>query len=169
MSREAVARFLDFTGGRTDDAWVEVALRQLDGATALYNRLGDRRVAWLADEVGMGKTYVALGVIALMRHLSPEGRVLVLVPSTRLQPKWRTEISTFTRSVVRVVDHRARTLQYAKKCPPSGAPPQTPRCPGRFGTPTNPTPLAPRREAAGRSRGRPRPVVGGGRTRGGMR
>lgn len=111
MSREAVARFLDFTGGRTDDAWVEVALRQLDGATALYNRLGDRRVAWLADEVGMGKTYVALGVIALMRHLSPEGRVLVLVPSTRLQPKWRTEISTFTRSVVRVVDHRARTLQ----------------------------------------------------------
>lgn len=111
VSKEAVGRFLDFTGGRAEHQWQEIARRQLDGTTALYNRLSERRVAWLADEVGMGKTYVALGVIALVRHLNPAARILILVPSTRLQPKWETEIGNFTRHVVRVVDHRARTLQ----------------------------------------------------------
>jgi hypothetical protein len=78
---------------------------------ALYNRLADRRLAWLADEVGMGKTYVALGVVALLRHQNPDARVLFIVPSGRLQVKWRKEIALFTRSCVTQIDHRARTFQ----------------------------------------------------------
>ena len=33
---------------------------QLHGAVAVYNMLATNGVAYLADEVGMGKTYVAL-------------------------------------------------------------------------------------------------------------
>ena len=44
---------------------------QLHGAVATYNMLARNRVAYLADEVGMGKTYVALGVAGLLRHVQP--------------------------------------------------------------------------------------------------
>ncbi len=35
---------------------------QLEGAVAIFNLLHREKVAYLADEVGMGKTYVALAV-----------------------------------------------------------------------------------------------------------
>jgi len=108
----AARDFLDFSGRRGDDShWARIAERQLEGAVALYNRLADRRVAWMADEVGMGKTYIALGVAALLRHQHPDARILFLIPSARLQSKWIRERLGFTESVVRQVDHRARTLQ----------------------------------------------------------
>ena len=54
------------------------AMEQLEGSVALYNILEQRNVAYLADEVGMGKTYVALGTLALFRHFNPAFRVLDL-------------------------------------------------------------------------------------------
>lgn len=107
---ESAGELLDFAGARPHDL-ASVAPGQLRGAVAVYNRLADRRLAWLSDEVGMGKTYVALGVIALLRHQNPGARILFIVPSGRLQSKWRKEIALFTRSCVRQVDHRARTFQ----------------------------------------------------------
>ena len=38
---------------------------QLHGAVAIYNMLARNRVGYIADEVGMGKTYVALGTMGL--------------------------------------------------------------------------------------------------------
>ena len=112
IGRDAARDFLDFSGARKSDPhWARIAERQLDGTVACFNRLADRRVVWLADEVGMGKTFVALGVAALLRHQHPRARILYLLPSSRLQPKWRKEIHRFTRSIVTEIDHRARTLQ----------------------------------------------------------
>jgi hypothetical protein len=112
IDEAAAAGLLDYQGVRPDDPnLAQVAPAQLRGAVATHNRLAERRVAWLADEVGMGKTYVALGVVALMRHRNPDARVLFLVPSGRLQEKWQKEIRLFTRSCVTRVDHRARTWQ----------------------------------------------------------
>jgi hypothetical protein len=64
----AARRVLDFSkrigpGQRADE--------QLEGAVAIHNILDQHGVAYLADEVGMGKTYVALGALALFRHLNP--------------------------------------------------------------------------------------------------
>ena len=47
------------------------ASSQLEGAVALHNILEREHVAYLADEVGLGKTYVALATMALYRHLDP--------------------------------------------------------------------------------------------------
>jgi hypothetical protein len=55
---ETAAAFLNF-GARIDSA--QRAEEQLRGAVAIHNLLCKQRVAYLADEVGMGKTYVALG------------------------------------------------------------------------------------------------------------
>ena len=55
---------------------------------------------YLADEVGLGKTYLALGIMSLFRHFSehPERHCdLVLVPKKNLQNKWQKEIHQFVR------------------------------------------------------------------------
>ena len=55
----------------------------------------------LADEVGMGKTYVALAVMA--RHIiSKNGKVLLVVPDNPiLSDKWLQEIQSFDETYVR--------------------------------------------------------------------
>jgi superfamily II DNA or RNA helicase len=100
------ARLLDF------DAVIgnpQHAREQLEGAVALHNILKRRRVAYLADEVGMGKTYVALGVVALLRHFQPDARVLFLAPRENIQRKWQKELRLFVKNNVRVADLRVRT------------------------------------------------------------
>lgn len=118
VSKDAASKLLRLDGAVGDDLppdmkahWRGVAEAQLRGAVALHNRLAERHLAWLADEVGMGKTFVALAVAALVRHQRPDARILFLLPTSRLQPKWQAELSRFTRSCVRFVDHRARTFQ----------------------------------------------------------
>jgi len=105
VDRSAAAQLLDFgrhigPGQRADE--------QLDGAVALYNTLVDHHVAYLADEVGMGKTYVALGVLALLRHYQPTARVLVITPRENIQEKWQGELRNVVQGNVRFADLRVR-------------------------------------------------------------
>lgn len=82
------------------------AEEQLRGAVAIHNILRKHRVAYLADEVGMGKTYVALGALALFRHFDPEFRVLIIAPRENIQKKWQKEFSNFAAHNVRFADMR---------------------------------------------------------------
>ncbi|MRG96869.1 helicase-related protein [Polyangium spumosum] len=68
-----------------------LAAEQLRGAVALHNILATQDFAYLADEVGMGKTYVALGVLCLLRFAHPDLRVLVIAPKKNIQEKWLKE------------------------------------------------------------------------------
>lgn len=86
------------------------AEEQLEGAVALHNILKRHRVAYLADEVGMGKTYVALGAMALFRHFNPRFRVLVLAPRENIQQKWMKELRNFVEHNVRFPDLRVRGI-----------------------------------------------------------
>lgn len=49
----------------------------------------------LADEVGMGKTYEALGVLAARLHERPDARSLILTPGPDLNTKWRKDLQAF--------------------------------------------------------------------------
>lgn len=105
IDRSAAEQLLDFArhigpGQRANE--------QLDGAVALYNTLVDHGVAYLADEVGMGKTYVALGVLALLRHFKPTARVLVIAPRENIQHKWQGELINVVRGNVRFADLRVK-------------------------------------------------------------
>jgi hypothetical protein len=106
---EAARRLLDF-GNRLGDSQVARAEEQLQGAVALHNILDRHEVAYLADEVGMGKTYVALGALALFRHFNPNFRALVIAPRQNIQSKWVKEFRNFVRYNVRVPDLRVRGL-----------------------------------------------------------
>lgn len=78
--------------------------QQLEGAVALHNKLAERGVAYLADEVGMGKTYIALGVVALMRRFNPSLRVLYLLPKNNVRDKWRKDYHSFVEYNYRPCD-----------------------------------------------------------------
>ena len=73
--------------------------------------LATNRVAYIADEVGLGKTYVALGVMALVRHFRPGARILVLAPKENIQKKWERDFGNFVRNNWRVIDNRVKSVQ----------------------------------------------------------
>ena len=84
------------------------AREQLEGAVAVHNLLERNGIAYLADEVGMGKTYVALGAMALFCHYQPDFRVLVIAPRENIQLKWTKELHNFIRNNVRFPDLRVK-------------------------------------------------------------
>lgn len=104
---KTAGKLLDF-GARIGEG--QRAEEQLEGAVAIHNLLQSRRVAYLADEVGMGKTYVALGALALFRHFQPDFRVLVIAPRSNIQAKWMKEFRNFVANNVRFADLRVKAL-----------------------------------------------------------
>ncbi len=110
VSPEFVDELIDFAP--TEDARkMGFADAQRDGTVALFNMLQRNKVAYLADEVGMGKTYVALGVMALVRHLDPHARIVVIAPRENIQRKWVKELKNFVRHNWRIVGNRVKSLQ----------------------------------------------------------
>lgn len=101
------AKLLDF-GARIGSG--QRAQEQLEGAVAIHNILEEHGVAYLADEVGMGKTYVALGALALFRHFRPDFRVMIIAPRENIQAKWIKELRNFVAHNVRFCDMRVKTL-----------------------------------------------------------
>lgn len=77
---------------------------QLQGIAGIYNILCSKRYAYLADEVGMGKTAQALGVASILLRLKPSARVLVVTPRRNLQVNWRKEFHKFVGTFYRQDD-----------------------------------------------------------------
>lgn len=80
----------------------EIAKRQFEVIVKAYNHLSqdNNNFIYIADEVGLGKTYVALGIASLLRRFCKEGRRpnykdVILVPKQNLQYKWVKEINNF--------------------------------------------------------------------------
>ncbi len=108
---QAAEQLLDFSRRLEPDASGQRRSReQLEGAVAIHNILNRHGVAYLADEVGMGKTYVALGAMALFRHFNPGFRVMIIAPRQNIQMKWINELRNFTQYNVKVNDLRVRAV-----------------------------------------------------------
>ncbi len=68
---------------------------QYKGVTALCRILQEHQCAYLADEVGMGKTYQALGVISMLLSEKEDAQILIISPNEAVQHNWVTEINNF--------------------------------------------------------------------------
>lgn len=104
----AAEQLLDFSA-RIEGGHV-AAREQLEGAVAIHNILEREQVAYLADEVGMGKTYVALGALALFRHFNPTCRALIIAPRENIQWKWIKDYRNFINYNVRYPDLRVKSI-----------------------------------------------------------
>ena len=68
--------------------------RQRREVQAILERLRHQPGVILADEVGMGKTFVALAVAYSVATRSPRGPVIVMVPANLID-KWEQDLATF--------------------------------------------------------------------------
>src|SRR5512137_2842078 len=93
VAPDYVRELIDFAG--RGGQMSRVAQLQLDGTVAAFNMLAMNRCAYVADEVGMGKTMIALGVMGLLRLQQPTARVIIIVPRENLQQKWEKELRVF--------------------------------------------------------------------------
>lgn len=91
-----------------DPADESMAAKQAEGVAALWNILDREGVALLADEVGMGKTFQALGVMSLLWKMKPDARILVMAPNRDICRHWVREYNTFLREHYRDRDHLVR-------------------------------------------------------------
>lgn len=72
-------------------------LRQEDTVLRALDLLDESPGIVLADEVGMGKTFEALGVIAARATEDPSRRFLIITPGPDLNRKWHGEFQRFGR------------------------------------------------------------------------
>ena len=101
---------IDFAGPGADRGKAFVR-QQREGTVAAFNMLARNGCAYLADEVGMGKTYIALGVMSLLRYVDPHARIVVIAPRANIQSKWVKELGNFVRHNWRVVGNRVKSPQ----------------------------------------------------------
>ena len=59
----------------------------------------------------MGKTYVALGVMSLLRWQDPHARIVVIAPRENIQHKWIKELHNFVADNWKVTGNRVKSLQ----------------------------------------------------------
>ena len=97
ITPDNVAELIDFTVADNPET-ASMAKMQREGVAALYNILCKGPVAYLADEVGMGKTYQALGLAALAWNQKPGARILFVSPRQNLQEKWVDDYKRFFAS-----------------------------------------------------------------------
>lgn len=132
--RRSLRRMMDKAS--VDDIYA-IAVRQLRTVDALLQRLYDnqamqrRELALLADEVGLGKTFVALGVAWSVwqerrRQGLPQRPILILTPSSHaLYTKWKQDAETFFKQVLglepeHLVGHAEKTHELVQALSSSG-------------------------------------------------
>jgi superfamily II DNA or RNA helicase len=95
---------------------------QAEGAAKLWNLLLDKKVALLADEVGMGKTIQGLAVMTVLWQQKPDAKILLYAPNENVARKWIREYENFIRYHYRVADNvvkssiRGKPLRQAVYC-----------------------------------------------------
>jgi superfamily II DNA or RNA helicase len=95
-TREWLRSFLNL-GARAAQESIPLAdiERQEDTVLRAAEMLEQRPGILLADEVGMGKTYEALGLAAIVRHARPRSRIVIITPGPTLNEKWANELHRF--------------------------------------------------------------------------
>lgn len=109
ITREFLDELIDYSPPGTSTSKT-IGELQSDGAVAAYNMLMRNKCAYLADEVGMGKTYIALGVMCLFRYLKPDARVIVIAPKENIQEKWRKDLTNFVRNNWKIIGNKVKSL-----------------------------------------------------------
>lgn len=123
LQPEEVSKWMNFDANDADWRYVpgappSMASLQAQGVAYLWNLLSKHRAALLADEVGMGKTFQALGVAALLWRMKPSAKVLVMAPNRDICAHWQREFTAFTKFHYRHADGRVKAFAGESPVPP---------------------------------------------------
>lgn len=88
--------------------------RQFEVIVDAFNHLNNGNThIYIADEVGLGKTYIAIGITSLLRHFSSNSvsfNDIIIVPKKNLQIKWQKEIRNFINHNYLINDNRVKSV-----------------------------------------------------------
>lgn len=101
--------------GVSEQVSTEVADRQTAVIYKAFNHLiqDNNDFLYIGDEVGLGKTYIALGIAALLRHFSAQPhryQDMIIVPKKNLQKKWEKEIKNFIEQNYLINHNRVKSV-----------------------------------------------------------
>ena len=108
-----VSRYISFDREKKD--WIyckeksSMFDKQAEGTAYIWNLLYEKRIALLADEVGMGKTMQALAVCSLLWRIKPDARILVIAPREVVAANWQNEFMTFLSNHYKFNDDIVKT------------------------------------------------------------
>ncbi|MFJ1254254.1 helicase-related protein [Cupriavidus sp. CuC1] len=108
LTASMVREYIDFDGidAVAPEAASAQAKLQSAGVAGLWHLLESKGFAYLCDEVGMGKTRQAMGIIATQFLRKPDSRVVIICSSATLQRQWQSEWSEFLRTCYKLLDGR---------------------------------------------------------------
>lgn len=86
-----------------------MAGKQCEGVAYLWNIIEKFGLALLADEVGTGKTYQALGVLVTLLRLKPDARCLIIAPRENVAMNWLNEYDNFIHFHYKLEDDRIKS------------------------------------------------------------
>ena len=98
-----IRKYIAFNGTGEEDHSDQAKMQSI-GVAALWHRIQENNFAYLADEVGMGKTRQAMGVIATQFLNKPNSRVVIICPGRPLQEQWKSEWNLFVSGCLRFND-----------------------------------------------------------------
>ncbi len=106
LSPSQVSSYISFDGNaernKKDSSQGQL---QSEGVAALWMLLKKKRHAYLGDEVGMGKTRQAMGIIATQFLSNPDSHVVIVCPGKPLQEQWVKEWETFITTCYTPIDN----------------------------------------------------------------
>jgi superfamily II DNA or RNA helicase len=110
LTPKKVSSYISFE--RDNPSWVydsndkeSMPAKQAEGVAHLWNTMAKHDVAILADEVGMGKTFQALGIACLLWKAKPNAKILVMTPNRDICAGWINEYDSFLRNHYKSIDH----------------------------------------------------------------
>lgn len=107
LTAAAVRSYIDFDGHAATGLEPSLQARlQSEGVAGLWGLLRQQGYAYLGDEVGMGKTRQAMGVIATQFLRNADSRVVIVCSSRTVQLQWQSEWAQFLGSCYRLLDDR---------------------------------------------------------------
>jgi hypothetical protein len=110
LSPRQIRSYINFDGGtEVDLEGTSQSRLQSQGVAALWQLLELKNFAYLGDEVGMGKTRQAMGVIATQFLKKPESHVVIVCPGETLQNQWLREWGEFMRTCYKGRDDRLKS------------------------------------------------------------
>lgn len=117
LTARTVRSYIDFDGHEATISAEQPSIQaelQSEGVAGLWALLQQKGYAYLADEVGMGKTRQAMGVIATQFLSKPDSRIVIVCASAALQEQWQKEWSTFLGNCYRLLDDRLLSADAAQ-------------------------------------------------------
>jgi hypothetical protein len=115
LSKEVARQIINLNPGNAIDQ--DIADRQFEVIVKGFNYLNqtENNYLYIADEVGLGKTYIALGIASLLRYFSSDDSLqtyqdLIIVPKKNLQYKWQKEIKNFVTNNFNLKSNRVKSI-----------------------------------------------------------